>query len=138
MAKGLFDITVRAVAKVLDLQMMKHTVLASNIANKDTPGYQAADIEFNAEVQKALERERTPLGRTRPASQYNRSDPLIEDVRATRVDRPMPLVGNDLNNVHLEKEMTEMVSNTLSYKANVQMISKKLAMLRYAITEGGR
>ena len=138
MAKGIFDITVRAVAKVLDLQMAKHTVLASNIANKDTPGYQAADIKFNTEVQKALERERAPLGRTNPASRYNRSGPRIEDVRAERVDRPMPLVGKDLNNVHLEKEMTELVSNTLSYKANVQMISKKLAMLSYAITEGGR
>lgn len=40
---------------VLELQEARQRLIASNIANADTPGYKAKDIDFSASLQSALE-----------------------------------------------------------------------------------
>ena len=39
---------------------------------------------------------------------------------------------------NLEKEMSALAENTVLYRAAVQLINKKLAAMRYAVTEGAR
>lgn len=41
-------------SKALDLRSQRHQVLASNIANADTPNYKARDFDFSAAMQNAL------------------------------------------------------------------------------------
>lgn len=43
---------------------------------------------------------------------------------------------NDNNNVDIDKEMVEMVKNTLSYNIISEQISKNLKLLQTAISEG--
>lgn len=38
--------------QVLSLRQQRQTILAANIANADTPGYQARDIDFSAQLKK--------------------------------------------------------------------------------------
>ena len=52
---GLFGNNIFTIAqKSLDFRTSRHDLLASNVANKDTPGYQAEDLVFRASLEKAL------------------------------------------------------------------------------------
>ena len=53
-------------------------------------------------------------------------------------DNPEGNVSNDQNAVDLEREMSNLQENTILYKAAMQLMNKKLASMRYAITEGGK
>jgi flagellar basal-body rod protein FlgB len=58
--------------------------------------------------------------------------------RVTVEDNPDADVNNDKNTVDLDKEITTMTENSIAYKAALQMINKKMAMLKYGISEGGK
>ncbi|MGL4277114.1 MAG: flagellar basal body rod protein FlgB, partial [Morganella morganii] len=40
--------------QALSLRETRQTILASNIANADTPGYQARDIDFSRQLKQAM------------------------------------------------------------------------------------
>ena len=63
---GLFGNNIFTIAqKSLDFRTSRHDLLASNVANKDTPGYQAEDLVFRASLEKALQAEQPgPLKQT--------------------------------------------------------------------------
>ena len=49
-----FDQTFEALAKTLDLRAQKQVLISANIANADTPGYQAKTLDFEGALAKAL------------------------------------------------------------------------------------
>ena len=55
---GMFDNNIfTLVQKTLDFRTQRQDLLASNIANKDTPGYKAEDMVFQKSLEKALHAE---------------------------------------------------------------------------------
>ena len=86
----------------------RHTVLAGNVANLDTPGYRPVDLE------------RTPGS---PATQL-----VIDDGGA--------LAGPDGNAVQLERELAKIDANRVRYATSAELVSRRLAMLRYAAGDG--
>ena len=46
-------------------------------------------------------------------------------------------IGQDLDTVDMDKEMAALSKNDTKYASAAQLINKKFALLRYAITEGG-
>ena len=50
----LFDKTFDVLEKSMDLHFKRHSVLASNVANSETPGYKAREIDFAGELERAL------------------------------------------------------------------------------------
>ena len=65
--------TIPVLQEVVSFSQARHAVLAGNIANIDTPGYQARDLsveDFQARLKQAIDdRDQHPLpgARTRPA-----------------------------------------------------------------------
>ena len=51
---NIFDSTVGALNTSLNLREMNQNLIASNIANADTPGYKAQSLEFEKELRNAL------------------------------------------------------------------------------------
>ena len=47
------DAALRFQQEALNLRAQRQEVLAANIANADTPGYQARDIDFDSELKKS-------------------------------------------------------------------------------------
>ncbi len=108
-----------ALGKSLDLYLLRHSVTSDNIANAETPGFKARRVEFESALQSAVDEGKD-----------------IESVGAIlREDESSP-IGQDLNTVDMDKEMSEMSKNDVKYSAATQAVSKKFALLRYAITEG--
>ncbi|MDX9714357.1 MAG: flagellar basal body rod protein FlgB [Dissulfurispiraceae bacterium] len=98
--------------KMLDIAVFRHKVLASNIANADTPGYKAKDISFEKELQKAV----------------SGSNSVYEVTES-----PSMLQNRDLNTVDLNIEMAKVAENTLIYNTATQLLGMKIRMTKDAL-----
>jgi flagellar basal-body rod protein FlgB len=122
---SLFDTSTRALEKSMDLYLLRHNVIADNIANAETPFYKSREVEFESELQRAVASEEQGLAGVD-----------IDSVRANVRQDANTELGQDLNTVDMDKEMARMTKNDVQYSAATQMISKKFALLKYAISGG--
>ncbi|HAO93681.1 MAG: flagellar basal-body rod protein FlgB [Deltaproteobacteria bacterium GWC2_56_8] len=140
MPDGIFDSTISLLGNTLDLRAARHKLLSSNIANQETPGYRAVDINFEEELEKragkgVLAGDTEALARTSPLhlspTSGIGSEPRVLD-RATEIE------GYDRNSVGVEGEMAKLSENSLMYTISSKMIRSKFNLLMTAIKEGGR
>lgn len=132
---GIFDKTSQLLKKVLDLRQQNQQVIASNIANADTPGYTPARLSFEKELAGAAGRNGSGMVATDP-----RHLPLrhggVDQVEGRVLRTPDRSGLGDGNNVNVDQEMIDLAENQLLYEAAVQMLNKKMGLLKYAATDG--
>lgn len=119
-----------ALQRSLDYHLQRHALLAANVANTETPGYRPLDLSFDAYLSRAGEMQSTDpahLG----ASSTDRFQTAVFDDSTTSA-------GNDGNTVSLEREMAKLSANSVRYRAATEMISRRLALLKYAASDGQR
>ena len=135
---GLFGNNIFTIAqKSLDFRTSRHDLLASNVANKDTPGYQAEDLVFRASLEKALQAEQPgPLKQTDSRHFDGRNTPPLNEVEAQRILSASPYPDFDGNTVDLDREMAKIAENQLMYNATLRMLAQKFRGLKSAIAEG--
>lgn len=131
----IFDRTVQALEKTLDLRSEKQTVISSNIANAETPGYQAKAFDFEQSLSRALTLDDAPMDRTDIGHMSAGGE--INSVIAEVYADPNNEVREDGNTVNRDKEMVSLAENQILYNAAADLVKKKLALLRYAISDGG-
>ncbi|MBZ5628368.1 MAG: flagellar basal body protein [Acidobacteriia bacterium] len=105
-----------ALEHYLDLLAFRQQLTTSNVANVDTPGYQTRDIDFRAEMQRALASD----AKTAPSV---RSVPGL-------IERP------DGNNVSLDREGLALARIQLQFHVGVQLLREQFHQLQIAINEG--
>lgn len=130
-----FDRTVEALSKSLDLRAQKQVVISSNVANSDTPGYQAQTLDFEGALAKALTVNKSPSDGS--SSSDESSIDAINDINGEIYNQINNVVREDGNTVDRESEMISMSENQLLYTAAVDLVKKKLALIKYSITDGG-
>jgi flagellar basal-body rod protein FlgB len=122
-------------ARALDFRTMRNSLISANLANADTPGYKAVKVRFeeilkDMSVSEKAQRIRTTHPVHLPMSGGDEpKDPEI--VTVSESDQ------RDGNSVDMDEEMTGLATNQVLYTANVEVLSKILAGLKYAIEEGG-
>lgn len=119
------DNTIKVLEKMLDVAAFRQKVLASNIANADTPGYKAKDISFQKELDRAMESAKSKEQGAKGEQNY--------DIYETVTTMP----NRDGNTVNLDIEMAKVAENTLIYNAATQLMAMKVRMLKDVI-KGGR
>lgn len=130
---NLFDKTTDALASSIALRNIRQNVTATNIANADTPNFHAKKVDFEAALASALDMGgKNALG-TSHGSHFSVGgqgaiDPGI-------YENPDVDVNNDGNTVNLEREMALLAENSLINKTAIQLINKKMAAIKYAISE---
>ncbi len=97
--------------KSLDISVLRQEVIASNIANADTPGYKAKHIPFKDVLNLADRDLKLKITDPRHIGPQEDLNYLI------REDKTDYLTKNDKNNVKLDKEMTALAKNTLLINA---------------------
>jgi len=127
------DPTPKLIRKSLDFNTQKAAILATNIANSETPGYKAVRVKFDELLQQASGGKELPLKTTdkkhidASGSGKSRSEPVMEIDRSTgRLDG---------NNVNMEKEMTSLAETQLAYEAAISAMLKRGSIVKSAITE---
>lgn len=135
---GLFDKTTDALGSSANMRLLRNSITSANIANAETPGYKAQKVDFEDALTAAIDRDGTAKMNADDPEHFVVGQGSVSRLKADVYDNPDVNTTNDKNTVDLEKEMANLAENTILYKAAIQMINKKLAGLRYAITEGGK
>jgi len=103
--------------RYLDIAAMRQTLVATNIANVDTPGYHTRDIDFRGELQRALF-----------AVPNDPSSPYVVSVRGL-------LARPDGNNVNPERESMLLAEMQLQFKAATAILRAEFAEISAAVKE---
>lgn len=130
-----FDRTLEALSKSLDLRSQRQVVISSNIANADTPGYQAQELDFEGALSRALTLDGKQFDRTDP--NHMTSSGEVGDIKGDLHNEVNNVIREDGNTVDRDSELTSMAENELLYNAAADLVKKKLALLKYAISDGG-
>ncbi len=136
--QGLFTNTFTILEKVLDFRSQRHNLIVSNIANMDTPRFQAVDLRFEDRLRDAMEGAKSGVMRTSHKRHFPIGGQDIRFVKPDIVLSPSLLLSNDLNTVDIEKEMGKLAENNLLYNVTARILSKKLGGIRNAIEKGGQ
>ena len=111
----------------LDVQSRKTQVIAGNIANADTPGYTAKELDFTGYLQEAVRQS------SLPSSEQN-WDFLSNEPRI--VEQTPTSIGLDGNTVDMGREMAELAQTGSNFNFGAKMLQSRLRLLRTAIREG--
>ena len=98
--------------RYMDLLSARQKLVAANIANADTPGYQTRDIDFQSEFHAAW-----------------RGAPQVQQVAGLATK-------NDGNNVSLDREARLLAENALRFNLASGLMRAEIQQVRAAIKEG--
>jgi flagellar basal-body rod protein FlgB len=140
--EGIFSNTIDLLGKSIDLRAKNQNLIASNVANAETPNFVPKSLAFEQELQGALKS--SPSGQRSSSVPNARHIPVrgtsvgnaLQSVTGQIIETPAKTPGKDGNAVELEDEMGKMAENQIMFNASVQMLSKKFEGLRSAIREG--
>jgi flagellar basal-body rod protein FlgB len=112
-------------AQALQLRAEKQRVIASNIANADTPGYQARDFDFATALRQATG------GRTSAAAGTLGADIAANVMQqgtgghsTARLQYALPSqTSADSNTVDMDRERAAFVDNSVNYEATLRFIN---------------
>ena len=136
MMRDLFSSTLDVLHKTLDLRQQRHTVLASNIANAETPGFIAKDVRFEEALRAAATPPPPPpLRQTHPEHLPLIHPTSIRNVQGTLVVTPSDDIGHDLNTVSIDQEMAKLATNTMHYNASTEILSRAFDQLKRTVSE---
>lgn len=123
--------------QALSLWQRRAEVLAANLANADTPGYLARDVDFRSALaaQSGAAGGDLPLAATEPG---HLAAPDSDAVSGAALKYRVPLQPSmDGNTVDAQVEQAAYAENSVRYQASLTFITAQIRMLRTAITGGG-
>ena len=122
-----FDKALGIHPQALAMREKRSEVLAANLANADTPGYKARDLDFKSllkqNLPEAVPMERTQAGHFAPQR-------LLESHLMYRNPNQVSLDGNT---VEANVEQAEYAENAVQYQASLQFISNNFTGLMMAL-----
>lgn len=136
MTSSIFDKHFNLLEQSANLRSRKNSMIASNIANRETPGFRAQDLVFEKDLMKALHSDKPGTLRTSDPRHFDgiKREPL-ELVKGQQINSHNPDPRMDGNTVNLDKEMAKLAENQLMFKATTRAINWKLTLLKSAIAE---
>jgi flagellar basal-body rod protein FlgB len=117
----------------LDAGSVRQRVLASNIANAETPGYKAQEVVFEDVLRGEEENGKLALAKTSAGHLSGTSTPTAKAIVRDRGGEVPPGAVND---VQIEREMNEMVQNQIHFQAVSQLLANRYKSVRDAIRSG--
>lgn len=117
----------------LALWQRRSEVLASNLANADTPGYLARDVDFRKALAAAGGDGKGDLRLNAPTPGQIDTTAQAADTLAYRVPTQPSMDGNT---VDAQQEQAGFAANGVHYQASLAFITAQIRMLRTAITGG--
>lgn len=116
---------VNVMGKAADAAWQRNELLANNIANVDTPNYKRQDINFEAQLRRALGQ-----------SRYETVDAKVSHITSTELEaRVYTDSANfsyrvDGNNVDIDTENVELASNQIKYNGIITSINHEFSNLK--------
>lgn len=135
--KTMFSKNIGLIEKVMDLHLERQNVVMTNLANQDVASFKARRLDFEKELQAALDiDDRGKVTRTNAGHMPTAINAAGFQGELTMGWKPRVVEG--LDSVNLEKEMSIMAKNTLMYNALSDLARKDFDGLQKIITDGGK
>jgi flagellar basal-body rod protein FlgB len=109
-------------------------VLAENIANADTPGYKAKDVDFQQALQLAKSRQGQSASRTHD-QHFHIASTMHKDTLFRNPDQPDT---GDGNSVDIHRERNAIMQNSLEYQTTLTFLNSRISGLKKALTGTGQ
>lgn len=117
----------------LSLRAQRQQMLASNIANADTPHYKARDIDFRSALQSALDGRSAAVSLQRTSPRHLGSADPARQYASALLYRGETQSSVDGNTVNLDVERAHFAENAIQYEASLTFINGMLRTLQTAI-----
>jgi flagellar basal-body rod protein FlgB len=131
-------------AEALRLRSERQSLIASNIANADTPGYVAKDFDFSSALrqatgvgssgQSALAQPRLAMTGTSAGHVGLDGRPIGGPVQPELGYATNSMTNLDNNTVDMDRERANFADNTVRYEATLRFINGSIRTLNTAIT----
>lgn len=105
----------------LSFHLERQKVIAGNLANLDTPGYRAQELDFREQIETTFKN-----GKKHQTWSIATSSRVQDD----------EVPDQDGNSVSLEAQLAKSQANSLRYSAMSELLRRRLGMLNYACTDG--
>jgi flagellar basal-body rod protein FlgB len=117
--------------RALDFHLSRHNVLASNLANAETPGFRPFELlrELNKNGAGTV-----PMSVSNEGHFGTTGAAPSEEYVAREDQTAAP--GANGNAVSLEHEMSKLAANDIRFEGAVKIVTQQLALLRYAANDG--
>lgn len=125
--------TLQALASSLKFRQMRQEIISSNIANKDVPGYKAKRLDFEEALARALDVDGNQTMKVEDGKHFNVGSGGFNNLQPEVYEDPNGVVSENGNTVDLQEEMAKMTENKIMADAMVELINKKLGMMKYVI-----
>lgn len=121
---NLFGERVQGLQKSMELTWKRNEAIASNIANAETPGYRAVELDFAGELDKAFNVQTTSVTQTNSKHM---------DIGDAGVSRYVPdysgVTKPDGNNVDIDIQMGQLAQNRGKYQTAATFMRNSLAFI---------
>jgi flagellar basal-body rod protein FlgB len=117
-------------ARNLDLRVVQHRVLISNIANEETPGYRAKMLHFKDALAAARQDAKDV---TMHITNVRHLMLPIATMDGRIAEMPVADLPLDANSVNMEVEMAKLSDNAMQYKAIAEILRKEFGHILSAI-----
>lgn len=133
---NIIDNTMQLLHRTLDLRSARQRVISSNLANEETPGYRASDLQFVEQLQSA-HKGRFPLTLAVTQGQHigPRAAQGYQTVSGKLAEVPAGDLPLDANSVNLELEMAKLSDNAMHYNAAASITAMRFHQLLNAIRD---
>ncbi|MGK0267265.1 MAG: flagellar basal-body rod protein FlgB [Maricaulis sp.] len=122
----------------MNFHNQRQRVIAENVANANTPGYVAQDLdesEFQRNLQQQMQARSAPRSERGGPGLPSLTSPMRDWQSKDSPDSETTVNGNS---VVLEEQMTRANENRMQYESALSLYQKTLGMLRTAIRQAGR
>jgi len=131
----IFGHTSKVIETALKVSAKRHNLIAGNIANMDTIGYEPSDLDFSKTLKRVMKEkkpeslEKTHVRHLSPddENRFAMNGESIEDVDIYHLD-----------SVNIDTQMMNLMENNIKYRTTIEMLLRKMRMLNYSIDEGGK
>jgi len=138
----MFDLTsgngiIQTMDRGLSLASHRQALIASNLANLDTPGYRTRDFSFEGAMKSAIARQSSPTAMTTTHPMHlqgssSQSHPSVTNPVSTGIER------NDGNDVNLDRENMLLARTQSQYQTASTFMQVELRKLYALIRDGSK
>jgi flagellar basal-body rod protein FlgB len=121
--------TVDLLKRSLDAYSLRQRVIAENIANAETPGFKARQVEFETLLREAGE----VSMRMRNSGPAHQSKSEAQSVQALVHDKSDRAMDNGINNVSIDMEMAALAETNLNHKLSTRALTLRYQLLRNSV-----
>lgn len=123
--------------QALNVREKRQNILATNIANSDTPNYQARDIDFNTELNRAINNQSTHNNIKLTITSAKHIQITSADFTNYNLLYRIPYQSSaDGNTVEMEQERTAFMDNSIHYQSNLTFLGEQFKNVISVIQQG--